>query len=56
MDTPFMPANVRSVMLKASNILKPGVVYPLMKIRGQVDVAVSQMKVIRLSWILSKAS
>ncbi|TNN83036.1 hypothetical protein EYF80_006643 [Liparis tanakae] len=24
MDTPFMPANVRSVMLKASSILKPG--------------------------------
>lgn len=24
MDTPLMPANVRSVMLKASSILKPG--------------------------------
>lgn len=24
MDTPFIPANVRSVMLKASSILKPG--------------------------------
>ncbi len=24
MDTPFMPAKVRSVMLKASSILKPG--------------------------------
>lgn len=23
MDTPFMPANVRSVILKASSILKP---------------------------------
>lgn len=24
MDTPFIPANVRSVILKASSILKPG--------------------------------